>query len=97
MADQYVPLTAHPTHKRPAMLIDSKASFEELYDCAGLRLSAARDMLFTVTTLGSESKGGAVDGRDLSSIAHAAYLLLNDADDLMNAVGHAHSREVAHG
>ena len=97
MADQYVPLSAHPTHKRPALLIDRHASFDELHDCAGLRLSAARDMLFTVTTLGGESKGGAIDGRDLSSIAHAAYLLLNDADDLMSIAGHAHSREVAHG
>lgn len=97
MADQYVPLSAHPTQKRPAMLIDRRASFDELHDCAGLRLSAARDMLFTVTTLGGESRGGAVDGRDLANIAHAAYLLLNDADDLMSVAGHAHSREVAHG
>lgn len=81
--------------KRPALLVDEAADPDALYIEAECRLSAARDLLFTVSLAAGKRPGSdadPLDGRDVASIAQAAQLLTSDALDLMTACNTAHER-----
>ncbi|RKR03549.1 hypothetical protein C7446_2074 [Kushneria sinocarnis] len=89
-----IPLSTNIRHDSPVLVIRGDADFQNLHDCAARRLTAAKEMLFSIASVGIE-RAVAAEGRDLASIANAAYLLLEDADDMLLAIGHAHTREVA--
>lgn len=85
-----IPLTGNPT-KAPVLLLDANQPFAEIQECAERRLGAARDLLQSLACLKIE----AASGHDISNLADAACLLLEDASDLFKAAGQAARREVA--
>ncbi|MDH4873587.1 hypothetical protein [Pseudomonas sp. BN515] len=79
-----IPLTGN-AGKAPVLLLDGNCSYNDLQDCADMRLSAAKDMLRSLSLLDSSE----ADGRDLQNFAHAAAVLLEDASDLLAAARQA--------
>lgn len=75
-----MPLTAN-TSSTPVLLIDMSSSYSDLVEGAEYRLDVAKELMHSVASL-SPRQGSA---QDLSSVANAAYLLLEDASDLFKA------------
>jgi hypothetical protein len=83
-----VPLTSNPTNI-PVLLLDAHAPFLDLQECAEQRLCAAKGLLFSLSCMGINR----ADAKDVSHIAEAAYVLLEDASDLFKAARNAAQRE----
>lgn len=83
-----VPLTSNPTNT-PVLLLDASTPFVDLQECAEQRLCAAKGLLFSLSCMGINQ----ADAKDVSRIADAAYVLLEDATDLFNAARKAALRE----
>ncbi|HBO5639836.1 hypothetical protein GFM12_06865 [Pseudomonas aeruginosa] len=85
---KFVPLTTNATDA-PVLLIDSNRPYLELQECAEQRLSTARALLWSLSSMVITH----ADGRDVNHLADAAYLLLEDASDLFQAARQAALRE----
>ncbi|MCY1556829.1 hypothetical protein D9M68_936210 [compost metagenome] len=83
-----IPLTAN-AGLAPVLLLDGNCTYNELQDCADMRLHAAKDLLRSLSLLESVE----AEGRDLQHFAHAAAMLLEDACDLAAAARQAARRE----
>lgn len=82
-----IPLTGN-AGKTAVLLLDGNCSYDDLQDCADVRLHAAKHLLRGVSLMESSDAGG----RDLRHVAHAAALLLEDACDLLAAARQAARR-----
>ncbi|MCM2131967.1 hypothetical protein [Larsenimonas rhizosphaerae] len=89
----HTPLSTNTSRTAPVLMIDNTVERKELIECAERRMLAAREMLFTLSSI--EIERTIAEGRDLQSLTHAAYLLLADADDLYSAA--LRHTEVTHG
>ncbi|MFZ6045681.1 hypothetical protein ACFW0H_06105 [Pseudomonas sp. CR3202] len=83
-----VPLTSNATNA-PVLLIDASRPYLELQESAEQRLSTARNLLWSLSTMVITH----ADGRDVNHLADAAYLLVEDASDLLQAARQAALRE----
>ena len=78
--NKLIPLTNNPS-KTPVLLIDSTASYLDLEACADRRLNAAKGLLDSLAHMSFTN----VEPKDLHNFTDAAYLLLEDANDLLQA------------
>ncbi|WP_177429672.1 hypothetical protein [Pseudomonas sp. YY-1] len=85
----FFPLTSNPTKNNPVLLIAADGSYLDLQECAEQRLSAVRGLMHSLSCMKLEHAGA----QDLSNVAEAAALLLDDAHDLFKAAGAAAKRE----
>lgn len=85
----YRPLTSNPNKDAAALLIDAGQPFAVLDECAEHRLYVAKNLLNSLACM----KPSSTDAHDVSNIAEAAYLLIEDAYDLMRAARVAAVRE----
>ena len=83
------PLTSNPTKNSPVLLIATGRSYLDLQECAEQRLSAVRGLMHSLSCM----KLDHASAQDLSNVAEAAALLLDDANDLFKAAGAAAKRE----
>ncbi|WP_375738400.1 hypothetical protein [Pseudomonas boanensis] len=83
-----VPLTSNATNA-PVLLIDASRPYLELQECAEQRLSTVRDLLLSLSSMVITH----ADGKDVNRVADAAYLLLEDASDLLQAARQAALRD----
>ncbi|AOE84646.1 hypothetical protein [Pseudomonas sp. TCU-HL1] len=83
-----VPLTTNATDA-PVLLIDANRPYLELQEAAEQRLSTARDLLWSLSSMVITH----ADGKDVSRVADAAYVLLEDASDLFQAARKASLRD----
>lgn len=65
------------------LLIDPRASSEELFDYAEQRLDAVKNLMFSISAM--DTPHASMMGVDMSNLAHMARLLLCDASDLLVA------------
>jgi hypothetical protein len=79
-ADRYIPLQANFSDT-PVLFIDAHADISDLHDCASVRISTATDLLESLTCLNITN----TCDRDIARFANAAYLLLRDGVDLLDA------------
>lgn len=82
------PLSSNPS-TTPVLLIDAEQPYLLLQDSVEQRLSAARGLVYSLTCM-SIAKA---DASDVSNVVEAAYLLIEDASDLMKAARAAAIRE----
>lgn len=85
----YRPLTSNPNKDAAALLVDASQPFAVLDECAEHRLYVAKNLLNSLACMNIS----AADAHDVSNIAEAASLLLEDACDLMKAARRAAVRE----
>lgn len=83
-----LPLTSNPSNS-PVLLVDKSRCFLDLQECADQRLSAARGLMHSLACMNI----GLADAKDLTNVADAVCLLLEDASDLFKAAGEAARRE----
>ena len=83
-----LPLTSNPSDS-PVILIDKSQRFLDLQECADQRLSAARGLMHSLACMNI----GLAAAKDLTNVAEAVCLLLEDASDLYKAAGEAAKRE----
>lgn len=83
-----IALTTNPS-KTAVMLLDASQPYIDLQECAEQRLSAAKGLLYSLACITISH----ADAKDVNNLADAAYLLLEDANDLFKAARHAALRE----
>jgi hypothetical protein len=79
-----VPLTSNATDA-PVLLLDAGRPYLELQEAAEQRLSTARGLLWSLSSMVITH----ADGKDVNLLADAAYLLVEDASDLFLAARQA--------
>lgn len=84
-----LPLSSNPT-TTPVLLIDTSCPYLDLQECATQRLKAVRGLLHSLCAM-SITEADAIDVQNLSE---AAYLLTEEACDLVRAAHKAAMREV---
>lgn len=85
----YRPLTSNPSKDAAALLIDASQPFAVLEECAEHRLYVVKNLLNSMASMNPSR----TDAHDFSNIAEAAYLMLKDACDLLEAARLAAMRE----
>lgn len=85
---EFLPLSSNPS-TTPVMLIDASQSYSLLQESVEQRLSAARGLVYSLTCMSLSN----ANANDVSNVAEAAYLLIEDASDLMKAARTAAMRE----
>ena len=83
-----IPLTTNPS-KTSVLLLDAGTPYLDLQECAEQRLCAAKGLMFSLSCMSINH----ADAKDVSRIADAAYVLLEDATDLFSAARNAALRE----
>ena len=78
----FMPLKSNASESS-VFYIDTDASLSDLHDCALQRCKAARDLMESIASLSFNSS----DDQDLSAFTTAAWLLLQDGCDALNAIG----------
>lgn len=78
----FMPLKSNASESS-VFYIDTDAPLSDLHDCAVQRCKAARDLMESIASLSFNSS----DDRDLSAFTTAAWLLLQDGCDALNAIG----------
>ncbi|MCW2290115.1 MULTISPECIES: hypothetical protein [Pseudomonas] len=84
-----LPLSSNPT-TTPVLLIDTNNSYLDLQESATQRLNAVRGLLHSLAAM----KITQADAIDVQNLSEAAYLLTEDACDLVRAAHKAAMREV---
>lgn len=79
---KFIPLKSNLCES-PVFFIDMDAPLSDLHDCAVQRCKAARDLMQSVACLSSDSS----NDRDMSAFTTAAWLLLQDGCDALDAIG----------
>ncbi|MCY1276075.1 hypothetical protein D9M68_310480 [compost metagenome] len=82
------PLTSNPT-EGPVLLLDASRPYLDLQESAETRLSAVRGLMHSLACMTLDH----ASAQDLSNVATAAALLLDDACDLFKAARQAAQRE----
>ncbi len=78
----YIPLDSSKPTERAVLFVDPLAPLTDLLACASLRITAARDMLDSVSCMSSHHS----DGIDLMRFSSVAALLLQDGCDVLRIV-----------
>ncbi|WP_426142423.1 hypothetical protein [Pseudomonas sp. DWP3-1-2] len=81
MPPRYIPPT-HPGLEGSVLLLDSHAPLKDLHACVDLRMRLATEFLDAV----SSKKAGSADDYDLSAMAGAADLLMQEACDMNRVI-----------
>jgi len=76
----------------PVFYFDADAPLTDLHECAVQRCNAARDLMHSVTCLSFSQ----TDDKDLRHFATAAWLLLQDGCDVLDAIGWRMGRLTMH-
>ncbi|MCQ6259034.1 hypothetical protein [Pseudomonas sp. Q11] len=76
-ADRYQPLNS-----TPVLAIDTETDIHDLCDAAAQRIRASSDLLETLHCLCFKH----ADVKDIPSIVHALYLLVQDGSELLEVV-----------
>jgi len=71
-------------HSTPAVVIDTEANLQQLCDAAAQRIRASSDLLETLHCLCFKH----ADVKDIPSIVHALYLLVQDGSQMLEVVRH---------
>ncbi|SEI21069.1 hypothetical protein NLK61_26445 [Pseudomonas fuscovaginae UPB0736] len=79
---EYSPLDSSKPTEHPVLFVDKHAPVPDLLACATQRITAARDMLDSVSCMSSRHS----DGIDLMRFSNVAALLLQDGCDVLRIV-----------